>query len=49
MLKARVEVGLKSELDNDRVMMAVDVRIDSVKPLENLTDEYRKCLWKVYA
>lgn len=37
-LKARVEVGLKTELSNDRVMMAVDMGVNSVHPLEHLSD-----------
>lgn len=36
MLKAGVEVCLESELTNNGVVMAVDVGIDTVHPLEDL-------------
>jgi hypothetical protein len=38
MLKAGIEVCLESELANDWVVMAVYVGIDTVHPLENLSD-----------
>lgn len=46
MLEARVEVRLKSELNDDGIMMAVNVGIHSVKSLEDLSDEHWKSLWK---
>ena len=38
-LEARVEVWLEPELQDDGVVMAVDVCVDAVQPLENLSDE----------
>lgn len=49
MLKARIQVWLESKLDDDRIMMAVNMGVHSVKSLKNLTDEDRKCLWEANA
>jgi hypothetical protein len=38
-LKAGVEVGFKSEVDDDRVVVAVDVGIDTIEPLEHLLEK----------
>lgn len=38
MLKTSVEMRLKTKLDNDWIMMAVNVGIDTIKPFEKLTD-----------
>jgi hypothetical protein len=39
MLEARVQMRLETEIDDDGVVMAVDMSIHSVKPLEDLEDE----------
>ena len=41
-LEACVEVRFESELDNDRVMVAVNVGVDSVQALEKLLGEVQK-------
>jgi hypothetical protein len=38
MLEAGVEMWLQTQVDDDWVVMAVDVGVDSVESLENLTD-----------
>ena len=42
MLEACVEVGFKAELSNNGVVVAVDVGIDPVHSLEDLTDHARE-------
>ncbi len=37
-LEACVEMWLKSQVDDDRVMVAVDMGIDTVETLEDLAD-----------
>ena len=37
-LEARVQVRLETKLYDDRVVVAVDMRVDSVQPLEDLLD-----------
>jgi hypothetical protein len=44
LLKASVEMWLKSQLPNDRVMVAVNVCINAVHALENLADQGRERL-----
>lgn len=46
MLEARVEVRLKTQLNDDRIVVAVYVRIDTVEPLEQLLDQRRESLGK---
>ena len=38
-LEAGVEVRLESEVDDNRVVVAVNVRVDAVQPLEYLEDQ----------
>ena len=38
-LEARIEMWFQSQLKHDRVMVAVDMSIHSVQPLEHLADE----------
>jgi hypothetical protein len=35
-LEAGVEVGFKPKVDDDRIVVAVDVGIDTIQPLEHL-------------
>jgi hypothetical protein len=49
LLKARVEVGLQAEFSNDGVVMTVDVCVDPVHPLENLSDKGGKRLGEGHA
>lgn len=43
-LEARVEVRLETQLDDDRVVVAVDVCVDAVQPLEHVSNERGKGL-----
>lgn len=43
-LEAGVEMRLETESDDDRVVVAVDVRVDAVEALEKLTDQGRELL-----
>ena len=45
-LETCIEVWLETELDDDRIVMAIDMRIYSVEALEELTNQSGKCLWK---
>jgi len=45
-LEARVEMWFQSQLKHNRVMVAVDVSIHSVQPLEHLADESWEGLWE---
>ena len=45
-LEACVQMWFQSELKHDRVVVAVDMRIHSVQPLEHLADESWEGLWK---
>jgi hypothetical protein len=47
-LEARVEMWFQSQLKHDRVVVAVDVGIHTVKPLEHLTDQSWESLWEWY-
>lgn len=47
-LEASVEMWFQAQLDNDRVVVAVDVGVDSVKALEDLTDQGWECFRKGY-
>ncbi len=42
MLEARVEMWLKSQMDNDRIVMAIDVCVDPVEALEELAECHRE-------
>lgn len=44
MLEARIEMRLETESADDRIVVAVDVRIDTIKALEDLADEGHKGL-----
>ena len=48
MLEAGVEMWFQAQLDNDWVVVAVDVGVDSVKALEDLTYQGWECLRKGY-
>lgn len=39
MLEARIEMRLEAQLNDDRVVVAVDVRIDAVQTLEHVSDQ----------
>lgn len=43
-LEAGVQVWLETKVYHDRVVVAVDVGVDSVQTLEDLTEETRECL-----
>lgn len=43
MLETCVQVRLKSEMHNDGVMVAVDVRVDTVEAFEDLSDKRWEC------
>ena len=45
-LEASVQMGFKSKFTDDRVVMAIDVRVNTVHSLEDLTNHGRKCLWE---
>lgn len=44
MLEARIKMRLEAQLDNDRVVVAVDVGVDAVQALEHVSDEGREGL-----
>lgn len=48
MLEACIEMWLETQVDNDGVMVAVDVRIDTIKTLEDLEDERAEGTWERY-
>lgn len=39
MLEARIEMGFQAQLNNDGVVMAVDVCVDTVEALEDVSEE----------
>ena len=49
MLEAGVEMGLQTQFNDDRVVVAVDVCIDAVQALEHVADEGGKRLGEGYA
>ena len=48
MFEARIEMRLEPKLDYDVIMMTIDVSIDPVEPLEQLSDQAGKCLREGY-
>lgn len=48
-LETRVEMRFETQLDDDGIVMAVDMRIDTVEALEHVADERREGLGKRYA
>jgi hypothetical protein len=48
-LEARVQVRLETQLDYDRVVMAVNVGVDAVQALEHVSDEGGKGLGERHA
>ena len=46
MLETSVEVSLKAELSNNGVVVAIDVGVDTVHSLENLSDHTREGFWE---
>jgi hypothetical protein len=46
MLETSVEVSLKAELSNNGVVVAIDVGVDTVHSLENLSDHAREGFWE---
>jgi len=45
-LEACVEVSLEAKFANDRVVVAVDVCVDSIHALEYLSDHAREGFWE---
>ena len=45
-LEARVEMWLKAQLDYDGIVVAIDMRVDSVEALEDLADKGGEGLWE---
>jgi hypothetical protein len=43
-LEACVQMWLEPQLNNDRVVVAVDVGVDTVETLEHVANERRECL-----
>jgi hypothetical protein len=43
-LEAGVQMGLESEVDDDWIVVAVDVGVDTVHTLKHLKDERTECL-----
>jgi len=48
-LEAGVQVWLEAEIDDDRVVVAVDVRVDAIEALEDLQDQRTECSWELDA
>lgn len=48
-LEARIQVWLKSKVNDDGIMMAVNMGVHPVESFEHLTDKGGKCLWKANA
>lgn len=44
LLEAGVEVGLETKLADDGIVVAVDVGVDTIHALEDLTDKRRETL-----
>ena len=49
MFEAGIEVWLQSELDDNRIVMAIYVCVDPIKSLEELPDQRGEGLWKRHA
>jgi hypothetical protein len=49
MLKAGIEMRFQAQVDDDGVVVAVDMRIDSVKSLEDLKDQWAEGAWEADA
>jgi hypothetical protein len=45
-LEACVQMWLKSKLNNNRVMVTVYMRVDSVESLEKLANQDWECFWE---
>jgi hypothetical protein len=45
-LEAGVQVRFESQMDDDRVVMAVDVGVDTVEAFEDLAEEAGESLWE---
>lgn len=46
MFEARIQMGFQFELNDDGEMMTVDVCVDSIESLEDLSNQRGKCLGK---
>jgi hypothetical protein len=46
MLEARIKMGFKTQLNNHRIVVTVNVRIDAVEALEHVADEGGESLGK---
>lgn len=46
MLETRVQMRLKAELNNYRIVMTVNVGVYSVESFEDLTDQDRESSWE---
>lgn len=42
MFKTRVQVPFETQLDDDRVVIAVAVGVDAIEPFEHVTDKSRE-------
>lgn len=49
MLKAGVQMWFESQLDYDRIVVTVDVCIDTIEPLKYVADERRESFGERYA
>lgn len=45
-LEAGIEMWLEAELHNHRIVMAVDVSVDTIESLEHLTNSCGKSFWE---
>lgn len=45
-LEAGIQMRFQAQLNDDRVMVAVDVRVDTIEALEDLADESREGFWE---
>ena len=46
MLEASIEVSLKAKLTNNGIMVTIDVSVDAVHPLENLSNHAGEGFWE---
>lgn len=47
-LEARIQMGLQSKLDDNRIVVTIYVCVDAIESLEKLTDQDWEGLWKWY-
>ena len=46
MLEASIQVWLQTKMLNDRIVVTINVGVDSVQPLEQLANKGGEGLWK---